>query len=243
MGNSRGITGKSVLWVGLLAALALASAGGCQADQSAARIAMYEQLATSAAMRATAAESQIAMLQAQLTQARAAFDAPGLAPEQKQQAQAIIDKLAADLGKAEEARKIAQAVIAETQPLIEQAKANPNAGAELDILTQLVQSVTSRLGPQTAAWGTVVTIILSIIATALKSRQAKGLKTQLGDTQTDLEMHRATLGAIVEGVEKAPETEGLLVKASIKEVMKGQKILHSADALVDDLKSEIRAAA
>jgi hypothetical protein len=209
---------------------------GCFAG-SAERIAFYDQTLKAANQRVADAESQIALLQTSLATARAAFDNPALPTDQRQAVQATIDKYAGDLVKAQQLRTIAAAVAAETQIAVEKAKAAPSVGAEVDIVTALLQAVTSRLGPTASAWGSVAVIVLGIIATVLKSRNANRLKSQLDATQDELAIHQQTLSAVVKGVENAPEAEAKIVKVAIKETMKDKRLLNQANEVIDQIKA------
>lgn len=225
-----------MVWVGLLCLMTFGTAGGCAAD-SATRIAFYEQALTAAQGKLTAAESQVVFLQAKLAEARAAWSNPALPAEQRQQAQAVIDKLSASLTEAETYRKIALAVEEESRAALEKAKADPSIGSEVDFVTQIVQSVAMRLGPQGAAWGTILVMVLSIVAAALKARQVKQVQATLSDTSDELVQHSDALTAVVKGIEKAPAAEQAAVKASIKAEMKTEKVLNQANELIDNIKA------
>ena len=226
------ITLQRASWLLCVCLLAFGSSGGCQMD-SASRIALYEQTLSAAQAKVADADAQIAALQAALAQARAAWDNPALPADRRADVQGTIDKTQAAIAKVQEYRQVAAAVALEAQAAVERAKAEPGIGAEVDILTQLVQSVSSRLGPEAAAWGTIATIVLSIVAAALKARQAKQAKT-------DLAALTATSKAIVRGVDNAATKNpdaGAAVKAEVLAEMQRKGIELEARQAVRDLKA------
>ncbi len=201
--------------------LAVFSGGGCEMT-SAERIAFLEQGIATAQTKVDAAELQIADLQAKLATARRAWDAPDLSEESRTAVQGRIDQLAEALTKTEQIREQAEAVLAATKTARDQAKANPSPAAELDIVTSIVQAVASALGPQAAAWGTVVTMVLSVLGNIF-------LKKRLTVTT-------AATKAIVQGVEDSPAESADVVKANIADRMKNACAYDQLNAVVDKLK-------
>ncbi len=202
--------------------LALCTGGGCEMT-SADRIAFLEQGVVTAQEKVAAAEQQIADLQTKLASARRAWDVPDLSGSDRAAVQGRIDQLSAALVKAEQGRELADAVLGETKTALDQAKANPSAGAELDILTSIVMSVTSRLGPQAAAWGTVAAMVLSVLGNIFLKRRLK--------------VTTATAKAIVQGVEASPAEAADAVKGNIKAAMIEAGNFNQANGVVDKLKA------
>jgi hypothetical protein len=222
------------------------SVAGCDLT-SAERIAYLERAVVAAQEKVAAAETQISDIEGQLRTARTSWDNPELPSGDRQLVQGTMDQLSSALATAQQVRRIAAATLTETQTVLEKARANPGPGAELDIAAAIVQAVTSRLGPQAAAWGTIGVMVLSILGNVLQRRQIRTASGQVDEAKgeaasigKDLEFncqvlanHRETLGTIVHAIEKLPPEAQAQVKPAI---MKAMAKNSAANQIVDELK-------
>lgn len=232
---------RSVLAVVIVLA-AVCTGGGCQMDQQQ-RLALLEQAVTVAQEKVGQADKQIAFLQTQLATARAVWDNPALPADQRQGVQATIDKLSGALTQAIDYRKVVEQVLAETKQSVEQARANPTSGSELDIAGQIIRSVTAVLGPQAAAWGTLATVVLSVIGAAFQRKKAVAATAVAVDAQGEAAKLRATGKAIVQAVETLPPKEKGAVKSAVGDKMTSMAAktaglsYEELNAVVDELKA------
>jgi hypothetical protein len=235
---------------------AMFTGGGCQLDQQK-RIELLEKAVTVAQQKVQEADGQIAYLQKKLELARLAFDNPALPADQRAAVQSTIDKVSGALASAVEYRTMTAEVLKETQTAIEQAKANPSGSGELDIVTALVQSITSRLGPKAAAWGSLAAIALSIVAAAMQRKKATGAIAEADAAHTDAcnaideageigeqrDLIKATAKAIITAVEALPDEQRKAVKTAVGQQMKEvaaktpDVTYNGLNAVVDQLKA------
>jgi hypothetical protein len=207
--------------------------GGCSMDQEQ-RIALLENAVTAAQAKVEQADGQIAFLQQQLSLARAAWDNPALPADQRAGVQGTIDLLSGALTQAVDYRQVVAAVLAETKASVEEAKANPSPTAEMDIASTIIRAVTNAIGPQAAAWGTIVTLVLSILAAALQRQKATAATEEAdaahtdacnaideaGEARKELEVVKATGTVIVKAVETLPDNQKKAIKAAVGAQMK-----------------------
>ncbi len=225
----------------------LAVLAGCDLTR-AERIAYLERAVLAAQDKVAAAETQISDIEGQLRTARTSWDNPELPSGDRQLVQGTIDQLSSALATAQQVRQIAAATLTETQALVEKAKASPGAVTEWDLGIGIVQLVTSKLGPQAAAWGTIGVMVLSILGNVLQRRQIRTATGQVDEAKgeaasigKDLEFncqvlanHRETLGTIVQAIEKLPPEAQAQVKPAI---MKAMAKKSAANQIVDELKA------
>lgn len=136
---------------------------GCNANgmDSAQRIALGEQAVTATQAAVQAANAQILDLQTKLAAAQAAgANSATLATMQDMIATATAHKADVDV------------VMLAAQEALAKAKADPSGAAEWDVAVAIVQAVSNVLGPKGAAYGAILTLVMTTLGTVLFKRRA-----------------------------------------------------------------------
>ena len=240
------------LWIASFVVGFLVVVGGCDMD-SAARVELYHQQVVRLESLLAENQGKLETLDASLDTLVGTVNDPNLPEQERKVAWQVMQKAKSAVSAALVAKARIEMDLDNTRRAIEavQAKGDVGIGDEFGLGGQVVTQIGNQVGGKVGAYAIIAGTVLSVLGNVLQKKKTTALVKENetleddmngaallnGETQTQLDNVTQAASAIIQGVQRAPAEAQAATKASIKEVMKTQGILNTANAVVDKLKA------